>query len=171
MTRHIATFRLNSPGIRVHLPHAPAGKEVECAVSAFKSLADYGASKNIAISIENDDADTEKPETIMQVIKGVNSPFLHSLPDFCNSMAIHDDQNYNDEAMRMLFPLTYRISHVKDSESDEGGKVYHVNMDKIFAIAKQAGYRGYFSMEWEGVGNDPYAGTRALIEASLRNLG
>ena len=166
-----AAVVLNSPGIRVHLPHAPAGKEIECAVDAFKSLADYGALKNIAISIENDDADTEKPETIVQVIKGVNSPFLHSLPDFCNSMAIRDDQNYNDEAMRMLFPLAYSISHVKDSEGGDGGKMFHVNMDKIFAIAKQAGYRGYFSMEWEGSGNDPYAGTRALIEASLRNLG
>jgi sugar phosphate isomerase/epimerase len=165
-----AAVILNSPGIRVHLPRVPAEKEVECAVSALKSLAGYGASKNIAISIENDNADTEKPETIVQVIKEVNSPFLHTLPDFCNSMAIHDDQNYNEEAMRMLFPLAYSISHVKDSEGGEGGKVFHVNMDKIFAIAKHAGYRGYFSMEWEGTGNDPYAGTRSLIEASLRNL-
>ncbi len=165
-----AAVILNSPGIRIHLPHAPAGQEIECAVNAFKPLAEYGASKNIAINIENDEPETENPATIVKVIKGVNSPFLHSLPDFCNSMAIHDDQNYNDEAMRMLFPLAYNISHVKDSEGGEGGKFFHVDMNKIFAIAKQAGYRGYFSMEWEGAGNDPYAGTRALLEASLRNL-
>ncbi|HEY7303374.1 MAG TPA: sugar phosphate isomerase/epimerase family protein [Bryobacteraceae bacterium] len=165
-----AAVILQSPGIRVHMPHAPADKEIECAVSAFKTLADYGASKNIVISIENDEAETEKPEAIVKVITGVNSPFLRSLPDFCNSMAIHDDQSYNEQAMRALFPLAYNISHVKDSEGGEGGKMFHVNVDKIFAIAKQAGYRGYFSIEWEGAGNDPYAGTQALLEASLRNL-
>jgi sugar phosphate isomerase/epimerase len=165
-----AAVILNSPGIRVHMPHAPAGKEIECAASAFKTLAEYGASKNIVISIENDVPATEKPETIVKLIKAVNSPFLRSLPDFCNSMAIHDDQSYNEQAMRMLFPLAYNISHVKDSEGGEGGKIFHVNVDRIFAIAKQAGYRGYFSMEWEGAGNDPYAGTQALLEASLRNL-
>lgn len=165
-----AAVILHSPSIRIHLPHAPAGKEIDCAVSAFKPLAEYGASKNIVINIENDEPESENPTTIVKVIKSVNSPFLHSLPDFCNSMAIHDDESYNEEAMRMLFPLAFNISHVKDSEGGDGGKFFHVNMDKIFAIAKQAGYRGYFSMEWEGAGNDPYAGTRALLEASLRNL-
>ena len=165
-----AAVILKSPGIRIHMPHAPAGQEIECAMSAFKPLVEYGASKDIVINIENDEAETEKPEPIVKLIKSMNSPFLRTLPDFCNSMAIHDDQTYNEEAMRMLFPLAYNISHVKDSEGGEGGKFFHVNMDKIFAIAKQTGYRGYFSMEWEGAGNDPYAGTRALLEASLRNL-
>lgn len=34
---------------------------------------------------------------------------------------------------------------------------------------KDAGYRGFFSMEWEGTG-DPYEGSAKLIETSLRNL-
>ena len=28
-----------------------------------------------------------------------------------------------------------------------------LNVDRIFAIAKDAGYRGFFSMEWEGTGD------------------
>jgi hypothetical protein len=42
-------------------------------------------------------------------------------------------------------------------------------VDRIFAVAKKSGYRGYFSMEWEGTG-DPYDGTRRLLEQSLKNL-
>jgi hypothetical protein len=42
-------------------------------------------------------------------------------------------------------------------------------MAKIFGIAKAAGYRGYFSMEWEGA-TEPYAGTQSLIDASLKAL-
>ncbi|MBV8864475.1 MAG: TIM barrel protein [Acidobacteriaceae bacterium] len=164
-----AAVILGSPGIRVHLPHGEQGDQINCAVSGLKALADYGASKNIVINLENDEPETEQPARIVKVIKAVNSPFLRALPDFCNSMLIHDDQSYNNRAMSMLFPLAFNISHVKDMEQD-GKKVYRVDIHQIFAIAKNAGYKGYFSMEWEGVG-DPYAGTAKLIEASLRYLG
>jgi hypothetical protein len=43
-------------------------------------------------------------------------------------------------------------------------------MAKTFAIAKAAGYRGYYSMEFEGQGG-PYEGTQKLIDESLKNLG
>jgi len=164
-----AAVILKSPSIRVHLPHGETGDQIHCAVSALSELAKYGASKNIVINLENDEPETEQPERIVKVIKAVNSPFLRALPDFCNSMLVHDDPEYNDQAMRMLFPLAFNISHVKDEESDHG-KTYRVDVNRIFSIAKSAGYRGYFSMEWEGSGDDPYEGTSKLIEASLRNL-
>lgn len=37
------------------------------------------------------------------------------------------------------------------------------------AGALAAGYRGYFSMEWEGQG-EPFAGTQNLIQQSLECL-
>ncbi len=164
-----AAVSLRSPSIRVHLPRGEKGDEINCAVSALKELANYGASKNVVVNVENDNPDTEQPERIVQVLNKVNSPFLRALPDFCNSMAVHDDQSYNSQAMSILFPLAFNISHAKDSEQDEK-KTYRVDVDQIFAIAKRAGYKGYFSMEWEGTG-DPYDETKKLIEASLRNLG
>jgi sugar phosphate isomerase/epimerase len=59
--------------------------------------------------------------------------------------------------------------HMKDSEVGEDGKVRTVDFANCFAIAKTAGYRGYFSMEWEGKG-EPYAGTQQLIDETLKNL-
>ena len=41
--------------------------------------------------------------------------------------------------------------------------------DPYFAIAKAAGYRGYFSIEWEGHG-DPFDATGRLIDECLKNL-
>jgi hypothetical protein len=55
---------------------------------------------------------------------------------------------------------------VKDSEVDRG-KVFRVDMAKTFGIAKASGYRGYFSMDWEGQGG-PYEGTQLLIDQSLK---
>jgi hypothetical protein len=50
------------------------------------------------------------------------------------------------------------------------GRTLSVDVNRIFTIAKAAGYRGYFSMETEG-STDPYQGTRQLIDAAVRNLG
>ena len=50
-----AAVILGSPGIRVHLPHGESGDQIACSVSALKELADYGASKNIVINLENDE--------------------------------------------------------------------------------------------------------------------
>jgi hypothetical protein len=41
----------------------------------------------------------------------------------------------------------------------------------MFAIARQSGYRGYFSMEFETAGGDPFTGTTRLIDETLKNLG
>jgi sugar phosphate isomerase/epimerase len=149
---------LGSPSLRVHVPRE------NCAVDSLKSLAEYGAQKNIVINLENDDPRSENPYRVLKVIETVNSPYLRALPDFCNSRQLGDEA-YNDKALAALFPHAYNISHVKDMETDHKGKVLRVNVDRIFAIAKHAGYRGYFSMEWEGIG-DPYDGTRHLIEQS-----
>ena len=163
-----AAVILNSPSIRVHLPGSGKPRDISCAVSTLKTLAQYGESKNIVVNLENDDPETELPEHIARVIKAVGSRYLRALPDFCNSMHIHNDQSYNDRAMNLLFPLAFNISHVKDLEQD-GDKVYRVDVSRIFAIAKKRAYAGYFSMEWEGSG-DPFEGTKRLIEQSLQNL-
>ncbi len=164
-----AAVILKSPGIRVHLPHGEKPESIDCSVSALKELAEYGASKNIVVNLENDEPDIEQPERIVKVIRTVNSPFLRALPDFCNSMLVHNDPAYNYSAMEMMFPLAFNISHVKDEETGDHGEVYRVDVNRIFDIANKAGYSGFFSMEFEGQG-DPYEGSRKLIEASLRNL-
>jgi sugar phosphate isomerase/epimerase len=159
-----AAVILGSPGVRVHAPEG----DIDCAVQALKILAEYGAQKNVVINLENDNPRSEDPFRILKLIQTVNSPYLRTLPDFCNSMLIKNDQQYNARTLAALFPHAFNISHVKDMEVDEG-KVYRVDVDRIFAIAKKAGYRGYFSMEFEGAG-DPYEGTRRLLQQSLKAL-
>ena len=83
-------------------------------------------------------------------------------------MLIQNNQDYNARSLAALFPHAYNISHVKDMEVSDG-KTYRVDMDRLFDVAKKAGYRGYFSMESESEG-DPYRSTKLLIAESLRNL-
>ena len=164
-----AAVTLGSPSIRVHIAGVHGVKpDVGRTAESLRAIADYGGEKNIVINLENDDPGSEDAFFLVKVMEAVNHPYLHGLPDFCNSMLPKGDEKYNYEGVAAMFRHAYNISHVKDSEVDNG-KVFRVDVAKTFAIAKKAGYRGYFSMEWEGQG-EPYEGTRQLVEASLKSL-
>jgi sugar phosphate isomerase/epimerase len=163
-----AALLIGSPSIRVHVPKGQSPDDISCAVDPLKAIAGYGAEKNIVINLENDNPGSEDPARVLKVIETVNSPYLRSLPDFCNSMQIHDDPAYNARSLAALFPHAFNISHVKDVEIVDG-KTLRVDVDAIFAIAKKTGYRGYFSMETEG-SLDPYDGSKLLIANAVKNL-
>jgi len=159
---------VGSPSVRVHIQGASGAQpDVDRTAECLKHVAEYGAAKNVMINLENDDLVTEDAFFLVQVIDTVSSPWLRGLPDFGNSM-MKGDEDFNYRAMKAMFHRAYNISHVKDSEVDNG-KVFRVSMAKTFGIAKAAGYRGYFSMEWEGEGG-PYEGTRKLLDESLKDL-
>ena len=159
---------VGSPSIRVHIQGARgAAPDVGRASESLRQVAEYGAAKNVMINLENDDLVTEDAFFLVKVIDAVASPWLRGLPDFGNSM-MKGDEDFNYKAVEAMFRHAYNISHVKDSEVDNG-KIFRVSMAKTFGIAKAAGYRGYFSMEFEGQG-EPYEGTRKLIEESLKDL-
>ena len=156
---------IGSPSVRVHL--SETGSD-ECMVTVLKQLVDYGIQKGIVVDLENDDPKSEEAFRVVKVIEQANSPFLRALPDFCNSRIVGDEA-YTYRALTAMFAHAYNISHVKDQETSDDGKILKVDVARVFAIAKKAGYRGYFSMEWEGQG-DPYDGTKRLLQQSLDNL-
>ena len=158
-----------SPSIRIHIAGVHGVEpDVDRAAASLRRLADEGAAKNVIVNLENDDLVTEDAFFLVQVIQKAHHPYLHALPDFCNSM-MSGNADFDYRAMNALFPLAYNIAHMKDSEMDDRGKVYTIDVSRTFAIAKSHGYRGYFSMEWEGKG-EPYAGTQRLIDESLKCL-
>ncbi len=161
---------IGSPSIRTSIaPASNAKPDLATVAEQLHKLVDYAKRKNILVNLENDNLTSEDAFFLVEVIKQVNSPYLHALPDFCNSMQSGNEE-FNYKALKALFPLAYNICHVKDSEASEDGKVVRVDLKKAFAILKASNYRGYCSMEWEGAEN-PYDGTRFLIQSSLENLG
>jgi len=163
-----AAVAVGSPSVRLHIQGVRGvPPDVGRAAESLRVVADYGAEKNVLINLENDDIETEDAFFLVKVIDAVHHPYLHCLPDFCNSM-LKGDEKFNYEAMKAMFQRAYNISHVKDSEVDEG-KVFRVDVGKTFGIAKASGYKGFFSMEWEGQGG-PYEGTQQLLDASIKYL-
>lgn len=165
-----AAVVLQSPSIRIHVPTGANKKaDLPCAIQTLTKVAALARDRNVVVHLENDDPRSEDPFLVAKLIDQVKSPFLRALPDFCNSMLISDDPAYNRRGMQALFERAYAISHVKDSEEGDGGRLYRVDVSEMFAIARKANYRGYFSMEMDRPG-DPFAGTRSLIEESMQAL-
>ena len=160
---------LGSPSIRTHIQGAKEAKpDVTLAADSLARVAEYAATKNIVVHLENDDPVSEDPFFIVQVIEKVNSPWLRALPDFGNSLAAHDE-DYSNRAMEAMFAHAYGICHVKDGEVDDKGKASHVDLARTFGILKKHGYKGYCSIEYDAPG-DPYKPTAELVEKTVTFL-
>jgi sugar phosphate isomerase/epimerase len=160
---------VGSPGIRLNNPGVNGMKpNLDLAVDSLRQVADHGAEKNVQVSLENDNPVSEDPFFLVSVIEKANHPWLHALPDFGNSLTERGPE-FNDRAMKAMFKHAYCISHMKDGEYKDSGEFVKVDVAKTFAIAKAAGYRGYFSIEWEGHGN-PFDATKRLVDECLKDL-
>jgi sugar phosphate isomerase/epimerase len=160
---------IGSPSIRTNIPPAKDSKpNLDRAAESLSRVVDYASSKNVVIHLENDNPDSEDPSFLVALIDKVKSPWLHALPDFANTLA-RGNEEYAYKSIDQLFAHAYGICHVKELEIDNKGESFHVDMAKTFGILKQHQYKGYCAMEWDSPG-DPYAGTSALIETTLRYL-
>jgi len=161
---------LGSPSIRIHIDGAKNSKpDVGRAADTLGRVAEYAAKKNVVVHLENDNPVSEDPFFIVQIIEKVNSPWLRALPDFGNSLAAHDDPDFQDRAMEAMFAHAYGICHVKDGEPDEKGNPTHVDMAKTFGILKKHNYKGYCSIEFDSPG-DPYKPTAEMVEETIKFL-
>jgi sugar phosphate isomerase/epimerase len=161
---------IGSPSVRTNIAEAKNAKpDVERAADSLKRVAEYAATKNVVVHLENDNAASEDPFFLVQLIEKVNSPWLHSNPDFCNTLATGREE-YAYKGIAAMFQHAYGICHVKDSEANGKGQVFKVDMPRTFDILKRANYRGYCSMEFDAPG-DPYSGSAALIKQTLQYLG
>ena len=162
--------KIQSPSVRQHVSGSKGAKpDVALAAESLGQLAEYGSKRNIIVNLENDNQVSEDPFFLVDVIQRVNSPYLRALPDFGNSLPGHD-QEYNEKAVKAMFQYAYGMAHVKDDIRADGGKLYTVDLKRMFAVAQGSGYQGYFSMEFDTGSGDPVQGTEKLVQESLKYL-
>jgi sugar phosphate isomerase/epimerase len=160
---------IGSRSIRTNLPPAKDSKpDLDRAAESVTRVLEYASAKNVVVSLENDNPVSEDPFFLISLVEKVNSPWLHTLPDFGNTLAAKDP-DYAYPGIDAMFSHAYCIAHVKSSEINGQGVTVHVDMARTFGIMKQHGYKGYCSIEWEDAG-DPYPGTDELIRQTVQYL-
>jgi sugar phosphate isomerase/epimerase len=161
---------LGCPSVRQHLSGLPGVKaDVALTAETLGKLAAYSANKGVVINLENDDPASEDPFFLVAVIEKVGTPYVRGLPDFANSMRPDGDAERNYAGVDAMFKHVFNMCHVKDAMTGGGAKIYTVNLDRLFAIAKRHDYRGYYSIEVD-VAGDPFAITRRLVQETLKRL-
>ena len=164
-----AAAMIGSPSIRTNIPAARDSKpDLDLTADSLLRVVEDASAKNVVVNLENDNPVSEDPFFLVKLIERVNSPWLHALPDFCNTLAAKDAE-YAYRGIDGMFGHAYCISHVKSSETNSKGIRVDVDMARTFGIMKRHGYKGYCSMEWDDAG-DPYQGTAGLIKATLQYL-
>jgi sugar phosphate isomerase/epimerase len=157
---------IGAPSVRTSMSSTKSASDLNLAAESLKPVADYAASKNIVVHLENDNLVAEDAFFIAKLVRNVNHPYVHALPDFGNSYG-SGDPDFAARAVKALFPLAYAVSHVKPTSTTAQGKEMQVDLAGDFAAAKAAFYKGYFSMEYEGK-EEIHAATAKLIEQSLK---
>jgi len=141
-------------------------KDLAPTLESYKALAAYGKSKGIQVIVENHGGvGSEHPEELISVFKRVGSTFFGALPDFGN----FPDEPTREKGLRLLFPYAHVVCHAKGLEIDASGVETKFNFPKCVEISKASGYKGIYSIEYEGPG-DPYQGVQKVLDELLKYL-
>ncbi len=128
-------------------------------VGSYKKLAAYGQSKSVQVIIENHGGvGSEHPEELVKLFKDVGGSSIGALPDFGN----FPDETTREKGLLLLFPYARVVSHAKGLQFDASGYETQYDFRKCIAIAKKVGYKGVYSVEYEGPG-DPYDGVQKVV--------
>lgn len=142
-----AANTLGASHIRVFGGTVPKGSTPEQAsqwvTDILKIGGEYAGSKGVILGLENHGGITEKAETILQIVKAVDSPWV----------GINlDTGNFNRNAYRqieMVLPYAVNAQFKVEIRPEEDGQQTKADWPRLVKMFADAGYRGYFSLEYE----------------------
>lgn len=118
---------------------------LKCCADSFADLCAYAKTLGINVIIENHGGLSSDPDILVRLMKQVNLPNFGLLPDFGNFYGKTDRY----EAVAKMMPWAKGVSF-KCWEFGPDGKETKLDMDRLMKIVKDAGYRGYVGIEYEG---------------------
>jgi hypothetical protein len=135
-------------------------------VESYKRLAAYGRPKGVHVIVENHGGvGSEHPEELVRLFKQAGTGVVGALPDFGN----FPDEATRERGLALLFPYAHVVCHAKGLDFDSAGNETKFDFPKCIEISKKAGFKGIYSIEYEGPG-DPYEGVQKTLDELLRYL-
>ena len=133
---------------------------------SYQAITGYAQAKGVHVLVENMDGfGAERPEELVKLFKRLGPARLGALPDFAN----FPDEPTRQKGLKLLFPYASTVCHAKGLEFDANGKETAYDFPQAMEIAHKEGFRGVFSIEFEGPG-DPYAGVQRTLDELLKYL-
>jgi sugar phosphate isomerase/epimerase len=127
-------------------------------------LADYAATRGLAVAIENHGKLSSDPEWLTSVMAAVNKPNFGTLPDFGN---FPPEINRYDAVEKLL--LHAKAVSAKAMEFTPEGLVKETDFFRMMRLVRDSGYDGHVGVESGGANPDAeYAAVRATRDLLLR---
>ena len=143
----------------------PAAEAAKTAADGYHKLLEYAAKSKMDVIVENHFGNTTDIDWLVGVLKQVNMPNMGLLPDFGNFCAQRSKPETNDikgimstkcikefdryEGVKKMMPYAKGIS-AKTHKFDANGNETETDFMKMFKIIKDAGFKGYVGIEYEG---------------------
>lgn len=142
--------RLGAGHVRVFGGAIPTGaseqQAIAWAVEVFRRSSDYAGSKGIVLGLEDDGGLTATAEPTVEIVKRTESPFAGINLDTGN----FPKNGYAQVAL--CLPYATGV-HLKVEISDENGNKQRADWPRLAGMFRNAGYRGFLSLEYEGDDN------------------
>ncbi len=142
-----ATERLGASHLRVFAGRLPKGATLEqgiaWTVETLQRACDYSAKKGITLGVEDHDGITQDAGVCLEIMRRVNSPFAGINLDIA-----HFIPSPSQDAYAQIQACVPYASHAHiHSHFDDGTPI---DLDRVWRMFAQAGYKGYMSLEYEG---------------------
>ena len=167
-----AAKELDCHSIRVNAGSAGSySEQMKLAADGLSRLGDYGDSIGINVIVENHGGLSSNGAWLAGAMKLANHPRVGTLPDFGNFIIDRSTGESYDryKGTRELMPYAKGVS-AKSHDFDEKGNEIHTDFKRMLEIVKDAGYRGYIGVEYEGKNMGEADGIRATKKL-LQGLG
>ncbi|MEL7533252.1 MAG: sugar phosphate isomerase/epimerase family protein [Bacteroidota bacterium] len=161
---------LGCHSIRVNAYGQAGADEVSAAaVDALGRLATFAKDYNINVIVENHGGYSSNGDWMSNVIKSVNMPNCGMLPDFGNFIIDRETGESYDRyrGVEQFMPYAKGVS-AKSHNFDANGDETKTDYRKMLKIVKDAGYKGYIGIEYEGSDLDEYAGIHATKDLLMK---
>ena len=165
-----ATIRVNAFGIGTREDVAKA------AIDGLGRLGEFAAKSGINVIVENHGSYSSDGQWLAGVMKIVNKSNVGTLPDFGNFCIKRDGQNMWEgkcleeydryKGVAEMMPFAKGVS-AKSHEFDAQGNCVETDYVRMMKVVKDAGFRGYVGIEYEGEKLSEEEGikkTKALLE-------
>lgn len=135
-------------------------------VDSYRRLAAYARARRVCVLVETRAGyGSEDPEAWSNLFKRVNNNSLGALPD----LGDFSDPKAGGRGLALLFPFARTLCHAKGFDFDHDGNETEFDFPACVALSKRVGFRGVYSVEYEGSG-DPYEGIQNVINELDRLL-
>ena len=147
-------------------------EQVKLAADGLSRLAELGKEFGLNVIVENHGGLSSNGAWLAQVIKTVGMDNCGTLPDFGNFRVSKNEMYDRYKGVAELMPYAKAVS-AKSHDFDDDGNDTATDYLKMMKIVKNAGYRGYVGIEYEGGKIGEFEGikaTKKLLERCREEL-